>query len=129
MNIQGRIQGEGVGRAGQDPPPPRVRGPPNFIKREKTSCACTQRGRIFRTVTRTAPLPPLWNPVSAPNIWSSMYINWKKWHFLDLLLNLPSYSIEAIRRGLFKLLINTVFNIIKWISSYVKLCLCFHTKF
>ena len=56
---QGRIQG---GLGSQDPPP--FGGPLNFIKREKTSCACARICHVL--VVNSYSDPPFGNPVSAP---------------------------------------------------------------
>ena len=61
LSHQGRIQGGG-GSWGQDPPPP-FWGTPNFIKREKTLCACVRKRHVLVPVTWTLPFR---NSVSAP---------------------------------------------------------------
>ena len=46
-------------RGGGPPPPPLLGGPTNFIKREKTLCACTRMGRILVLSSYVDHPPPL----------------------------------------------------------------------
>ena len=51
----------GGGPGGQD-----FGGPPNFIKRGKTLCACARKRRVLVLNSYPDPPPPFRNPVSAP---------------------------------------------------------------
>ena len=44
---------------GSGPPPPPFGGPPNYIKREKTSRMCAQKCRVLVLNSYADPLPPL----------------------------------------------------------------------
>ena len=62
-NSDGDVLDVSVSR-GQDPPPPRFEGPPNFIKREQILCACAQIQRILVVNSNPDPPPPFRNPES-----------------------------------------------------------------
>ena len=62
----------GGGPGGQDPPPP-FGGPPNFIKREKTSRACAQIHSVLVLNSYPDPPPPFRNPASTPGAYSFIF--------------------------------------------------------